>query len=268
MIEEVIQIAIQAGKEIMKFYKKDITVQEKEDKTPITEADRRAHEIIVKGLQEISEFPIISEEGKDIPYEERRNWEKFWLVDPLDGTKEFIKKLDEFTVNIALIEKGIPTLGVVYAPAKSLIYFSKKGVGSYKGNVIGDDIYDPVKIPLRHGFDYKLRIVASRSHLDERTKNFINQLSKYYPVETVSAGSSLKFCLVAEGNADVYPRFSPTMEWDTAAGHAVLLEAGGFVYSVDNENFKELKYNKKSLRNPPFVAFRRDVAQNLLSILK
>ncbi len=267
MLQNVLYIVLEAGEKVLEIYNKDFSVEYKEDKTPLTEADKISHKIITEGLKELTpDIPIISEEGKDIPYEERKSFKKLWLVDPLDGTKEFINKRDEFTLNVALVVEGEPVLGVVYAPAKNVIYFAEKGKGAFKGDVVAGDIFDSAKLPLRFEFEQPLRVVASRSHRDEKTEEFIKKLSRSFLVETTSAGSSLKFCLLAEGNADVYPRFGPTMEWDTAAGHAVLKETGGFVYSL--ENLGELRYNKESLRNGPFVALRKEVAPHILPLLK
>jgi len=267
MLGDVLYVVLEAGEKVLEIYKEGFEVEYKEDKTPLTEADRISHQIITEGLKKLTpDIPIISEEGKDIPYAERKNFNKLWLVDPLDGTKEFINRRDEFTLNVSLVIDGEPVLGVVYAPAKSVIYFAEKGEGAYRAEVVAGDIFDAIKLPLRFGFEQPLRVIASRSHRDEETDKFIQKLSQYFVVETVSAGSSLKFCLLAEGSADLYPRFGPTMEWDTAAGHAVLREAGGFVYSL--EDFKELRYNKESLKNGTFLALRREVAPHVLPLLK
>ena len=267
MLRNVIEILLEAGEAVISIYKQPFSVKYKGDNTPITEADEISHRIITEGLKKLTpEIPIISEEGKDIPYEERKRYESFWLVDPLDGTKEFIEKRDEFTLNVALITKEKPVLGVVYAPAKNTIYFAEKGKGAFRGEVVAGEIFDSIKLPLKFGFEQPLKVVASRSHMDRRTEDFIKRLSSNLPIEIKTAGSSLKFCLVAEGNADVYPRFSPTMEWDTAAGHAVLEEAGGLVYSLNT--FKGLKYNKMNLKNNSFIAMRRDVASYILPLLK
>ncbi|WP_461829512.1 3'(2'),5'-bisphosphate nucleotidase CysQ [Aquifex sp.] len=267
MLQDIVYILLEAGEQVLEIYNKDFSVEYKEDKTPLTEADRTSHKIITEGLKKLTpDIPIISEEGRDIPYEERKNFEKLWLVDPLDGTKEFINKRDEFTLNVALVIEGEPVLGVVYAPAKNVIYFAEKGKGAFKGDVVAGDIFDTAKLPLKFGFEQPLKVVASRSHRDDKTEEFIQRLSQSFLVESTSAGSSLKFCLLAEGKADIYPRFGPTMEWDTAAGHAVLKEAGGLVYSL--ENLEELRYNKESLKNGPFVALRREVAPHILPLLK
>ncbi|HIP43236.1 MAG TPA: 3'(2'),5'-bisphosphate nucleotidase [Aquifex aeolicus] len=253
MLKEVIEIALRAGEETLKIYKRDFRVEYKEDKTPLTEADKISHEIIEEGLRKLSpEIPILSEEGSHIHYDERKNWRKLWLVDPLDGTKGFIKKLGDFTVNIALVENRNTVLGVVYAPAKGVIYFAEKGKGAKRADVKNGTVVNEVSIPQRG--TRKVRVVVSRSHLDENTKAFLNNLKKKFDdLETINAGSSLKFCLLAEGKASVYPRFSPTMEWDTVAGHAILREAGGMVLIAPSMN-EELYYNKETLKNPSFVA--------------
>jgi len=268
MLKEVIEIALRAGEEILKIYERNFSVEYKEDKTPLTEADKISHEIIEEGLRRLSpEIPVLSEEGFHIPYNERKNWRKFWLVDPLDGTKEFIKKLGDFTVNIALVENRKPVLGVVYAPAKGVIYFAEKGKGAKRADVKKGNVVNEVSIPQK-GTD-KVRVVVSRSHLDENTKAFLENLKKKFEdLETINAGSSLKFCLLAEGKASIYPRFAPTMEWDTAAGHAILLEAGGMVFIAPSMN-EELYYNKETLKNPPFIAVsgQREIIDVLKELL-
>jgi len=260
LISDVIGISKEAGEEILKVYNRDIDVQYKEDKSPITEADRKSHEVILKGLRNVNpNIPILSEEGKDIPYEKRKSWEYFWLVDPLDGTKEFIKRNGEFTVNIALIHRQKPVFGVVYAPALNKLYYGGKDLGGYmieKGN--------RVKLERKPLNSKKLTVVASRSHMNEETKEFIEALKRFYRnVETTSIGSSLKICLLAEGKADIYPRIGPTMEWDTAAAHAVLNSIGGRMVVYNNqktlkelEESDELIYNKENLLNPYFIAYR------------
>ncbi|MGB0166174.1 MAG: 3'(2'),5'-bisphosphate nucleotidase CysQ [Luteibaculum sp.] len=236
------EAAYEAGKKILEIYETgDFSVEAKSDDSPLTKADKAAHKIIVEGLQE-SGFPILSEEGRDIPYEERKDWERFWMVDPLDGTKEFIKKNGEFTVNIALIERGKPVLGVVYAPVLDKMYYTINREGA---------------VMEERGFAYELKpaygstvhnIVASRSHKSQETEEF---LAQYPKAEIVSMGSSLKFMLLAEAKAQLYPRFAPTMEWDTAAAHAILSVLG---YSVHKPKGEELEYNKEDLLNPYFIA--------------
>ncbi|MBU0581504.1 MAG: 3'(2'),5'-bisphosphate nucleotidase CysQ [Candidatus Margulisbacteria bacterium] len=249
-IQEVISIARSAGKEIMNIYGQEFQVEFKEDKSPLTEADRKSNEIINYGLKKIDQqIPILSEENKNISYTNRENWQYFWLVDPLDGTKEFIKKNGEFTVNIALIYERKPILGVVYIPAKDIIYYAQEGLGSYKQN--GDNAPSRILSQKRTEKDH-LKVIASRSHLTQEVEEYVEEKKKEYQhVEFVSAGSSLKFCYVAEGKADVYPRLAPTMEWDTAAGQAIATFAGRKVYNYHTG--EELFYNKKNLLNDWFV---------------
>lgn len=243
-IATIVAIAKNAGDEIMKIYEKDFSVVYKDDKSPLTEADTKSNEIICKALEELyPTIPILSEENKAALYEERKIWEYFWLIDPIDGTKEFIKKNGEFTVNIALIFKNEPVLGVVYAPAMNDMYYAKKGDGAFKNNQ---------KLPL---FDNKtpkekLYVVASKSHLSVETQNYIDALETK-TVEQVSKGSSLKLCMVATGEADVYPRLAPTMEWDTAAADAIVRESGKMTYQF--ETHSPVVYNKENLLNPWFI---------------
>ncbi|MGM0530966.1 MAG: 3'(2'),5'-bisphosphate nucleotidase CysQ [Bacteroidota bacterium] len=253
--------ALQAGKVINEVYReKNFEVESKADESPLTLADRKSHEIIMSYLNQ-TDYPILSEEGKDIPYEERSAWNHFWLVDPLDGTKEFIKKNGEFTVNIALVRQGEPILGVVFAPYVNELFLGSEMFGAYKveGNTSEpmefEDMDELMKkgqiLPVSEKRD-KLVVVASRSHLNEETQAYVDELKKKYgDAEFVSKGSSLKICMVAEGKADVYPRFGPTMEWDTAAGHAVALAAGFPVTQKDGKT--PLLYNKKDLLNPYFI---------------
>ncbi|MDD4950722.1 3'(2'),5'-bisphosphate nucleotidase CysQ [Sulfuricurvum sp.] len=245
-IEDIVQIAKRAGDAIMQIYVKDFSVEFKDDKSPLTEADKKANNIIEDGLNALDKkIPILSEEGKMISYEERKEWEYFWMVDPLDGTKEFIKKNGEFTVNIALIHKNIPILGVVYAPALNEMYWAVEGQGAFK---------DGHKLPLtiNQSPEKKLRIVASKSHLSTETQEYIDQLAQLTEsIECVSKGSSLKLCMVAEGSADIYPRLAPTMEWDTAAADAIVRESGKMTYSYPT--VEKVVYNKENLLNPWFV---------------
>ncbi|WP_223669284.1 3'(2'),5'-bisphosphate nucleotidase CysQ [Kangiella shandongensis] len=246
LIKTVNHIAIQAGHEIMAVYQKDFEVYEKSDDSPLTEADLASHQYIVKELTELTpDTPILSEESADIDWSERQQWETYWLIDPLDGTKEFIKKNGEFTVNIALISNGKPTFGVVYAPVLDTLYYGVEGAGAKKQ--VGDEV---TSIAVSQTPSSPLRVVGSRSHQSEQMLDYLKQFDDY---ELVPMGSSLKICLVAEGKADIYPRLGPTSEWDTAAAHAVLSAAGGrcFLYDTD----QELSYNtKESLLNPYFIA--------------
>ncbi len=260
-IQDIIDIAKQAGKVIMAVYEKDFEVEFKADESPLTEADTKANDIIVAGLERLStnyalptNIPILSEEGKEIPYEVRKNWEYFWLVDPVDGTKEFVKKNGEFTVNIALIHKNTPVLGVVYAPALNETYWAKQGEGAFKEELI-EDKPQTVKLPkAKVRKEGELIVVASKSHMSAETEEFINQLTtKDQKPTTKSVGSSLKICLVAEGEADIYPRLGPTMEWDTGAAHAIVNEAGMQLQKYENRQYLVHKYNKKSLLNSWFI---------------
>jgi 3'(2'), 5'-bisphosphate nucleotidase len=257
-----VRAARAAGREILEVYAgADFGVEIKSDRSPLTIADRRAHRAIVEGLT-ASGLPVLSEEGRDIFYDERRGWAAFWMVDPLDGTKEFIKRNGEFTVNIALIRDGTPVLGVVFAPVLDVLYAAREGLGAYKiKNSGGKEEISEEEI-LRIGMQLPLarkagpfRVVASRSHMTAETLAFVDaEKDARGAVELVSVGSSLKLCLVAEGTADVYPRFGPTMEWDTAAGDAVARAAGCMVTRTDGTD--PLLYNKEDLHNPWFVVRR------------
>ncbi|WP_345993654.1 3'(2'),5'-bisphosphate nucleotidase CysQ [Sulfurimonas sp. HSL-1716] len=243
-LEDIKDIARQAGEVIMQIYNKDFDIEYKDDSSPLTEADLKSNELICSALNALyPAIPILSEENKVIEYEERKSWTYYWCIDPIDGTKEFIKKNGEFTVNIALIHKNEPVLGVVYAPALGDIYYAKKGFGSYK-NV--------EKLPLKINTfpKEKLYVVASKSHLSPETQAFIDNLETK-EIEQVSKGSSLKLCMVAEGEADIYPRLAPTMEWDTAAADAIVRESSKMSYQFDTN--EPLKYNKENLLNPWFV---------------
>ena len=240
------QAARAAGAAILEIYTgEDFEVSDKANHSPLTAADLAAHRVI-KDVLVPSALPLLSEEGRDIPYAERRQWQRFWLVDPLDGTKEFIKRNGEFTVNIALIEAGQPILGVVYVPVRDQLYFGARGLGVWKEAGGQTTSLQTVSKPLSTP---GLRVVASRSHRDAETESFLAGLTQ---PEVVSMGSSLKFMLLAEGSADLYPRFAPTMEWDTAAAQAVLELAGGSLLVRDTG--QPLSYNKPELRNPHFLA--------------
>jgi len=243
-IDDIKTIATRAGETIMEIYSKDFAIEYKDDKTPLTEADLKSNGIICYELQKLyPKIPIMSEENKEIPYEIRKNWEWYWCIDPIDGTKEFIKKNGEFTVNIALIYKDTPVLGVVYAPALNEMYWAKKGDGAYKNN-------QQLPIQINQNPKEKLTVVASKSHLSDETQKFIDTLDSK-SIEQVSKGSSLKFCMVAEGIADIYPRLAPTMEWDTAAADIIVQESGKNV--IDYEDNIPIKYNKINLLNRYFV---------------
>jgi 3'(2'), 5'-bisphosphate nucleotidase len=246
-IQDIITIAKEAGNAIMQVYKQDFEVEYKQDSSSLTLADKKANDIIEDGLNQLSvNLPILSEEGKEITYEDRKHWEYFWLVDPLDGTKEFVKKNGEFTVNIALIYKDTPVLGVVYAPALDICYWAKKNQGAFK---------DGQRLPLKtEGQRSTYKIVASRSHMSDDTQAFIDAIDTNKEKELISIGSSLKICLVAEGEADIYPRLGPTMEWDTGAAHAILNEARQSLRKYMNNKYEKHKYNKNDLLNSWFVA--------------
>lgn len=253
LLEQVTEIAHQAGDAIMTIYQKDFAIYEKSDESPLTEADLAAHNVIVAGLENISELPILSEESADIDWQTRQQWESYWLVDPLDGTKEFIKKNGEFTVNIALISNGKPVLGVVYAPVLETTYYGSQGNGAFKLHKGEKDAIAPR--PHQAGEQWK--IVGSRSHQSPAIQSLLNELPG--DAELVAMGSSLKLCLVAEGAAHLYPRIGPTSEWDTAAAQAVVEAAGGQVTVLDEaaplaEGAPALLYNQKdSYLNPYFL---------------
>ncbi len=252
--------AIEAGKEILDVYENDFTVETKTDNSPLTEADKRSHNKIKEILSPLC-IEMLSEEGQQLSYEDRKDWKQFWLIDPLDGTKEFVKRNGEFTVNIALVEEGIPVAGVVYVPVTGKLFYGSKENGSYsfmynlkENKAIESYMKSAEKLP-DVAPPLIFTVVASRSHNTPETEEFINdKRKKYGEVNCVSSGSSIKLCLVAEGKANVYPRLAPTMEWDTAAGHAVAKFAGCNVYDYKTGN--DLKYNKENLLNPWFVVER------------
>lgn len=269
--------AIEAGQAILEIYDRDFNVRYKDDRSPLTLADKRSHDIIMAHLsdQPNDKLPILSEEGRDIPFQERRKWMHFWLVDPLDGTKEFIKRNGEFTVNIALIHRTRPVLGIIYVPVKDILYFAATDLGAYKsekgdllamieGDAIKKDSTEFVnaiigcstKLPYPSAHtalnDSPLTVVGSRSHPTKELEDFVEDMrKKHRSVEFISAGSSLKLCLVAEGKADIYPRLGPTMEWDTAAGQIIVEQAHGSVLNAETN--EPLRYNKKDLLNPWFI---------------
>ena len=253
LTQSILGIAKDAGAEIMAIYEKDFAIYEKQDTSPLTEADLAAHNVIVNALESVSDLPILSEESADIAWDERKSWQSYWLVDPLDGTKEFIKKNGEFTVNIALIEDGKPTLGVVYAPALNKSYVGVVGEGAWTEV---DGAFTPISARKHDGSEV-WKIVGSRSHQSPEIQNLLAQLSG--DTELVAMGSSLKLCLLAEGEAHLYPRLGPTSEWDTGAAHAVALAAGANVTVLDpanplDNNADALTYNQKeSVLNPFFL---------------
>jgi len=266
-----IRASLAAGAAVLDVYKSDFRVENKEDGSPLTLADKRSNTIIDSELVPLG-LPILSEEGKDIPYEERRSWKIFWLVDPLDGTKEFIHRRGEFTVNIALIENRRPTLGVIYVPTQDWLYFGHVEIGAYRARgqsardamasarseeeAISAVLASSDRLPVPRTEPSVLCIIGSRSHATDRLETFVEEQRRNgHAIEFISAGSSLKFCRVAEGSADIYPRFGPTMEWDTAAGQAIAECAGAGVtdYLADTP----LSYNKPDLHNPWFIVQRK-----------
>lgn len=250
LLDTAISAALHAGKDIMDIYDDpaaDFGIERKADNSPLTRADKAAHARIVSYLDSTG-IPVLSEEGAHLPYEQRRQWHRLWIVDPLDGTKEFIKRNGEFTVNIALVEDGTPVMGVIYVPVKRVLYYGSPE-GAFKR--VPDTDGPAIRLPQPKGAA-AYRVVASRSHLSPETETFINELRREHPdLQLVSSGSSLKICLVAEGAADIYPRHAPTMEWDTAAGHAIALAAGHQM--VDATTGQPLVYNKPDLHNPWFI---------------
>jgi 3'(2'), 5'-bisphosphate nucleotidase len=258
-----IKACLNAGKEILEVYHEDdFEIKIKSDDSPLTIADQKAHEEITQELSKTN-IHILSEEGKSISFDERSKWEMFWLVDPLDGTKEFIKRNGEFTVNIALIKGGDPIMGVIYVPVTKDLYFSEQSLGAFKAINIDADS-DSLDFDALENTSFKLpfisdneiyTVVGSRSHMSKETEEFIENLRKQHEeIDIISKGSSLKICMVAEGIANVYPRFAPTMEWDTAAGHAIALGAGCTVTQSDEQT--PVIYNKKDLLNPWFIIKR------------
>lgn len=249
LADEIKEIARLAGDKILEIYADvdSFGVEAKADNSPLTRADKAANDVIVAGLLALStQYPIISEENKMIDYADRKDFNRFWLVDPLDGTKEFIKRNGEFTVNIALIEGGHAIMGVVYVPVTDEMYWGMKELGAYHSK---DGVVTTLKSNEFTKSDKGLRVVCSRSHINEETKAFIDALDQ---PEAVSKGSSLKFLMMASGQAEIYPRIGPTMEWDTAAAQIILEEAGGEV--LHYETGKKLIYNKENLLNPYFIA--------------
>ena len=258
LLDMAIKASVEAGKVILEVYDGDIEITSKEDQSPLTQADTASNDVINSYLKN-TEIPLISEENKQIDFQERNKWEKCWIVDPLDGTKEFIKKNGEFTVNIALCEGGSPIFGVIYVPVSRELYYAD--VSSKKAYKTLLDQDHKIMNGLWNEEDQihpstlnsnLLRVVGSRSHMNQDTLDFIKSVEdSYEQIEIVSKGSSLKFCMVAEGIADVYPRFAPTMEWDTAAGQAICIAVGLKVISKETDS--QLLYNKENLLNPYFI---------------
>ena len=250
VLDRVIRITVAAGREILSVYQQSYQIENKADGSPVTTADLRAHELIVRQLSLLTpDIPVLSEESSNIAASERQRWSAFWLVDPLDGTKEFIKRNGEFTVNIALVENHRPVIGVVHTPVGGSTYYAATGQGAWRA----EGPHAPTAIKSRRYDGGAARMVASRSHEGAAVIAFRDMLlaESGLPVESVNMGSSLKVCLVAEGKADVYPRLGLTSEWDTAAADCVLNEAGGAVIDLDGN---PLQYNKANLLNPWFMA--------------
>ncbi|MEH6446169.1 MAG: 3'(2'),5'-bisphosphate nucleotidase CysQ [Oceanospirillaceae bacterium] len=247
VIEQVVALARVAGSKILEVYNSDFSVSFKEDESPLTQADLLAHELICGGLQLMAaDIPILSEESTPGELSNRLCWSRYWLVDPLDGTKEFVSRNGEFTVNIALIENGVPVMGVVYAPTLELMYWGSDG-GAFKQQ--GQQPPERIKVAATPGKNDCWRVVASRTHLNEATRQYLSQFNN--PV-IKTMGSSLKFCLIAEGSADVYPRLAPTSEWDSAAAQAIVEAAGGCV--LEYPKLSVLRYNRRNtLLNPNFI---------------
>jgi 3'(2'), 5'-bisphosphate nucleotidase len=268
---DAVGLALQAGEAILGVYGSDFEVQTKSDNSPLTLADQKSHGIIESGLSRHG-ITVLSEEGRDMPYKERKQWDTIWIVDPLDGTKEFVKRNGEFTVNIALIEQQYPVLGIVYAPVPDVLYFGSIEIGAYKvadGSRLrdrqGDEkssdarldalIQVSQKLPCHSSAQRDYTIVGSRSHGTAELEAFVaRKREEKGAVAFIQAGSSLKICLVAEGTADIYPRLGPTMEWDTAAGQAVAECAGARMFGYESR--ERLSYNKPDLLNPWFVVDR------------
>ena len=250
---EIVNISVDAGEVILNYYNENVDVIYKDDESPLTKADLASHKIITDSFKKITpDIPILSEE-EFIDWKIRKKWKKYWLIDPLDGTKEFIKKNDEFTVNIALIENNRPILGVIYTPALNELFYSIKNFGSYKilTKKKLNTLKDAKRISINKKKSNQVKIVGSRSHSNPILEKWVNK--NFNEFDILQKGSSLKFCLIAEGSADIYPRFGPTSEWDIAAGHIILEEAGGKLKSIDN---KEILYNEKeNILNPDFFAY-------------
>ena len=252
LVEPVLAIAQEAGEHILAIYETEFEVQEKEDETPVTAADLASNETIVEGLRALTpEIPILSEEANQVPYEIRAGWQRCWLVDPLDGTREFIKQSGEFTVNVALIEGGAPVFGLIYVPVSGVAYYAWRNGGAFKRPPGSNSSHQ--RIYTRPLGDEPVRVAGSRSYAVKSLQTFLRRLDNY---EYVGIGAALKTCLIAEGRIDVYPRLGPTSEWDTAASQCILEEAGG---KLTDLQLRPLRYNTHAtLQNPPFIAFGDD----------
>jgi 3'(2'), 5'-bisphosphate nucleotidase len=278
LLSVALRATARAFPEILSVYGGSFTVDTKADRSPITEADRRSNQVITDELSRGSSYPILSEEGRSTCFSERRDWQRFWVVDPLDGTREFVKRNGEFTINIALVEGAVPVLGVVYAPVPDLLYFAWEEGGPHGGSYrlegfselagqVPDELGEraverAVKLPSREPFDFdethkkkSITVIGSRSHRGPCFTDYVRELESRYAeqVRIRTSGSALKPCLVADGKADIYPRFGPTMEWDTAAPHAVVRGVGRRMVAF--ESGRELVYNKEQLVNPSFLVY-------------
>ena len=253
VIDQIIAIAKEAGERILEVYNRNnFSTKYKRDTSPLTIADKNSHDFITTSLRKFyPRIPRISEEDNGISYEERKNCRYFWLIDPLDGTKEFIKKIPEFTINIALIYNNSPYFGIIYLPVSGEVFYAKKGLGSYKIDSQGRK----TKLPIQeNNSEGKIRVIVTRSHKTKELEIYLENLKeKFQKIEPISIGSSLKFCLIAEGEANIYPRFGNTMEWDTAAGQIIVEEAGGAVIDMTTNN--ALEYNKEKLLNNYFIVY-------------
>lgn len=259
-VDALLQLTRRAGAETLKWWRQDPAVTAKADDSPVTAADMAAHHLIVAGLRQLTpDIPVLSEEDALVPLSERQHWQRFWLVDPLDGTKEFIAGTDEFTVNIALVERGQVSFGVVGVPARNSLYWGGKEQGAWRST--GEA--RPTAIHCRDASE-PLTVVASRRHTSPEQETLLERLKALQQLDLVNIGSSLKFCLLAEGEADLYPRFAPTSQWDTAAAQAVLEGAGGQVLGLDGERFGYP--HRDNWLNPHFVAAGRLSADLLLAM--
>ena len=252
-ILELLNIAIDSGREILKIYNNEIIINSKDDKSPITQADINSNNLIINRLKKLEpNIPILSEENL-VSWENRKDWNTYWLIDPLDGTKEFINRNGEFTVNISLIENNYPIFGIIYSPVKSMLYYALKNNGCYKikTNSNLSSLKDFIKINIEECTNSTAKVIGSRSHAGKDFRHWVE--NKFSNFELITIGSSLKFCILAEGKADIYPRLGPTSEWDIAAGHIILEEAGGKLKTIDN---KDISYNtKEDILNPHFIAY-------------
>jgi 3'(2'), 5'-bisphosphate nucleotidase len=267
--EDIFEIIVRAGNEIIKIYQSnDFQVEMKSDKTPLTIADKNSNHVIVDGLKKLfPKIPILSEESKKTPFQTRKEWEYLWIVDPLDGTKEFIKKNGEFSINLALVKDGIAIFGILYLPVKDILYYAAKDYGAYKKDNSGrytSLLHNKKCEEYEQIADSPKRIIISRSHYTEETQLFVEGIKKQFSkVQLISVGSAMKITYLAEGKADIYPRLAPTMEWDIAAGQIVLEESGGEI--LDFYEKTPLIYNKENLRNPWFVAYKDSNQSRLAS---